>query len=70
MMGRQRRDQGKLFYEFRLDDRIPQNQPETVLRWHRAGMPAMWPAGRCSEQCAITATQSKTRWCLRKAMVS
>ena len=23
MMGRQRRDQGKLFYEFRLDDRIP-----------------------------------------------
>ena len=24
-MGRQRRDQGKLFYEFRLDDRIPQN---------------------------------------------
>jgi transposase len=25
MMGRQRRDQGKLFYEFRLDDRIPQN---------------------------------------------
>ena len=25
MMGRQRWDQGKLFYEFRLDDRIPQN---------------------------------------------
>ena len=25
MMGRRRRDQGKLFYEFRLDDRIPQN---------------------------------------------
>ena len=25
MMGRQKRDQGKLFYEFRLDDRIPQN---------------------------------------------
>jgi len=25
MMGRQRRDQAKLFYEFRLDDRIPQN---------------------------------------------
>ena len=25
MMGRQRREQGKLFYEFRLDDRIPQN---------------------------------------------
>src|SRR6266508_2617660 len=25
MMGRQSRDQGKLFYEFRLDDRIPQN---------------------------------------------
>jgi transposase len=25
MMGRQRRDQGRLFYEFRLDDRIPQN---------------------------------------------
>jgi ferritin-like metal-binding protein YciE len=25
MMGRQRHDQGKLFYEFRLDDRIPQN---------------------------------------------
>jgi len=25
MMGRQRRDQGKLFYAFRLDDRIPQN---------------------------------------------
>lgn len=25
MMGRQRRDQGKLFYEFRLDDRIPNN---------------------------------------------
>jgi transposase len=24
-MGRQRRDQGKLFYEFRLDDRIPKN---------------------------------------------
>lgn len=24
MMGRQRRDQTKLFYEFRLDDRIPQ----------------------------------------------
>ena len=24
-MGRQRRDQAKLFYEFRLDDRIPQN---------------------------------------------
>jgi len=25
MMGRQRRDQGKLFYKFRLDDRIPKN---------------------------------------------
>ena len=25
MMGRQRRDQGKLFYEFHLDDRIPKN---------------------------------------------
>ncbi len=25
MMGRQRRDQAKLFYEFRLDDRIPQS---------------------------------------------
>jgi transposase len=25
MMGRRRRDQGKLFYEFGLDDRIPQN---------------------------------------------
>ena len=25
MMGRQRREQGKLFYEFRLDDRILQN---------------------------------------------
>jgi transposase len=25
MMGRRRQDQGKLFYEFRLDDRIPQN---------------------------------------------
>jgi len=25
MMGRQRRDQGKLFYAFRLDDRIPKN---------------------------------------------
>jgi transposase len=25
MMGRRRRDQGRLFYEFRLDDRIPQN---------------------------------------------
>jgi hypothetical protein len=25
MMGRQRRDQGKLFYEFQLDDRIPKD---------------------------------------------
>ena len=25
MMGRRRRDQGKLFYEFRLEDRIPAN---------------------------------------------
>jgi transposase len=25
MMGRRRRDQGKLFYEFRLDDRVPQS---------------------------------------------
>jgi transposase len=25
MMGRQRRDQDRLFYEFRLDDRIPKN---------------------------------------------
>lgn len=25
MMGRRKRDQGKLFYEFRLDDRIPEN---------------------------------------------
>ena len=25
MMGRQRRDQGRLFYEFRLEDRILQN---------------------------------------------
>ena len=25
MMGRRKRDQGKLFYEFRLDDRIPNN---------------------------------------------
>ena len=25
MMGRQRRDQGRLFYEFRLEDRIPTN---------------------------------------------
>ena len=24
-MGRQRRDQGRLFYEFRLEDRIPEN---------------------------------------------
>jgi hypothetical protein len=24
MMGRQRRDQGRLFYEFRLEDRIPE----------------------------------------------
>jgi len=25
MMGRRRRDQGRLFYEFRLEDRIPDN---------------------------------------------
>jgi hypothetical protein len=25
MMGLQRRDQGRLFYEFRLEDRIPEN---------------------------------------------
>jgi hypothetical protein len=25
MMGRQQRDQGRLFYEFRLEDRIPEN---------------------------------------------
>jgi transposase len=25
MMGRQRRNQGKLFYEFRLDDRVPKD---------------------------------------------
>jgi transposase len=25
MMGRQRRDQQKLFYEFQLDDRVPKN---------------------------------------------
>lgn len=25
MMGRQQRDQGKLFYEFHLEDRIPKN---------------------------------------------
>ena len=25
MMGRQRHDQGRLFYEFRLEDRIPEN---------------------------------------------
>ena len=25
MMGRQRRDQGSLFYEIRLEDRIPKN---------------------------------------------
>ena len=25
MMGRQRRDQGRLFYEFQLEDRIPKN---------------------------------------------
>ena len=25
MMGRLRRDQGRLFYEFRLEDRIPEN---------------------------------------------
>jgi hypothetical protein len=25
MMGRQRRDQGRLFYEFRLEGRIPEN---------------------------------------------
>ena len=25
MMGRRRRDQGKLFYEFQLEDRIPEN---------------------------------------------
>jgi len=25
MMGRQRRDQGRLFYEFRLEDRVPEN---------------------------------------------
>jgi hypothetical protein len=24
-MGRHRRDQGRLFYEFRLEDRIPEN---------------------------------------------
>jgi hypothetical protein len=25
MMGRQQREQGRLFYEFRLEDRIPEN---------------------------------------------
>jgi hypothetical protein len=30
MMGRQRRDQGRLFYEFRFEDRIPGNH---LLRW-------------------------------------
>ena len=25
MMGRRRRDQSRLFYEFHLDDRVPQN---------------------------------------------
>jgi hypothetical protein len=25
MMGRRKRDQGKLFYEFRLEDRVPEN---------------------------------------------
>ena len=25
MMGRQRRDQGRLFYEFRLEDRVPED---------------------------------------------
>jgi len=25
MMGRRQRDQGRLFYEFRLEDRIPEN---------------------------------------------
>jgi hypothetical protein len=25
MMGRQEREQGRLFYEFRLEDRIPEN---------------------------------------------
>ena len=31
MMGRQRREQGKLFYEFRLEDRIPENRAHGLM---------------------------------------
>ena len=36
MMGRRRRDQDRLFYEFRLEDRIPENvsvEPRYVCCW-------------------------------------
>ena len=42
MMGRRRWDQGRLFYEFRLEDRIPENH---LLRRINARMPATWHAG-------------------------
>src|SRR5215510_4571299 len=45
MMGRQRRDQGRLFYEFRLEDRIPENH---LLRLHKELEPHYSDIGRPS----------------------
>jgi hypothetical protein len=40
MMGRQKRDQGKLFYEFHLDDCIPKNHLLRRIDVGSAGRPA------------------------------
>jgi len=45
MMERQRRDQGKLFYEFHLDDRIPQNHSSAPDRRVRDGCTGRPPQG-------------------------
>ena len=57
MMGRQRRDQGRLFYEFRLDDRIPENH---LLR--RMNVFVRWLSPTCTRSSSrITARSAGLR---------
>jgi hypothetical protein len=62
-LGRQRRDQGRLFYEFRLEDRIPENHllrrmnvfvtaalAEALSLWSSTGSNASSPLINCCMQ--------------------
>jgi hypothetical protein len=71
MMGRRKRDQGKLFYDFRLEDRIPDNHllrrmnvfvGVALADLHKELEPLSTPERNCiggPEQKSITARQAR-----------